>query len=64
MRKKKLCRSEDNKMLFGICGGVGEYLGVDPTIVRLVWAISTLIFGLGLWVYILAIFIMPREPVD
>ncbi|MCC8141859.1 MAG: PspC domain-containing protein [Lachnospiraceae bacterium] len=64
MRRKKLYKSADNKVFFGICGGVGEFLGVDPTIVRLVWAGLTLLCGLGLGLYILAIFIMPREPVD
>ncbi len=62
--RRKLYKSEDNRVLFGVCGGVAEYLGVDPTIVRLVWAASVLLFGLGLLVYIIAVLIMPREPVD
>ncbi len=62
--KRRLYKSEDNRVLFGVCGGVAEYIGVDPTIVRLVWAASILLFGLGLWLYIIAVLLMPREPVD
>ncbi len=62
--RRRLYKSVDNRVLFGVCGGVGEYLGVDPTIVRIVWAASVLLFGLGLFLYIIAVLIMPREPVD
>ena len=34
---KKLYKSEDNKVLCGVCGGLGEFLGIDPTIIRLIW---------------------------
>ena len=37
--EKKLYRSNTNKMLCGVCGGIGEYFNIDPTIVRLIWAI-------------------------
>ena len=36
--EKKLYRSNTNKMLCGVCGGIGEYFNIDPTIVRLIWA--------------------------
>ncbi len=62
--KKKLCKSQDNKLLFGVCGGVGEYFGIDPTIVRLIWAAVTLFFGAGLLLYVVAVLLMPREPID
>ncbi len=61
---KKLYKSEDNRILFGVCGGVAEYFGIDATLVRLVWAALSVLFGMGLWIYILAVIIMPREPVD
>ncbi|MCC8082298.1 MAG: PspC domain-containing protein [Lachnospiraceae bacterium] len=51
-------------MLCGVCGGVADFFGIDPTIVRLVWAIMIIFAGMGLWVYILAAIIMPRQPVD
>ena len=47
-------------MLAGVCGGVAEYLGVDPTVVRLVWAIFTILGGAGLLAYIIAAIIMPE----
>jgi phage shock protein C len=60
---KKLTLSDTNKHIAGVCGGVGEYLGVDPTAVRLVFAILTVMTGFigGILVYIAAMFIMPRK---
>ena len=58
--EKKLCKSNTNKMVAGVCGGVAEYLGVDPTVVRLVWVLFTALGGSGLLAYILAAVIMPE----
>lgn len=58
--EKKLLKSATNRMLAGVCGGVAEYLGVDPTVVRLVWAIFTILGGAGLLAYIIAAIIMPE----
>ncbi len=62
--RKRLYKSDDNRLLCGVCGGVGEFLGIDPTIVRLIWAILILFAGAGLLLYILAAIIVPRRPVD
>lgn len=62
--RKRLYKSEDNRILCGVCGGVGEYLGIDPTLVRLVWVLITLAAGAGLLLYIVAAIIMPREPLE
>ena len=62
--QKRLYKSEDNRILCGVCGGVGEYLGVNPTLVRLVWVLITLAAGAGLLLYIIAAIIMPREPLQ
>jgi len=59
---KKLFRSKKNRVLAGVCGGIAEYLGVDPTIVRLLWVLFTLLYGVGLLGYIIAILIIPQEP--
>jgi len=61
--KKLLYRSKKNKIFFGICGGLGEYLNIDPTILRLVWMLVVIFTGLvpGVIAYILAIFIVPEE---
>ena len=57
---RKLYRSNTNKIICGVCGGLGEYLGVDPTIVRLVWALIAC-SGTGLLAYIIAAVIMPQK---
>lgn len=59
---KKLVRSSTNRMVCGVCGGIGEYLNVDPTIIRLVWLLCALAgLGTGAVVYIIAAIIMPEE---
>lgn len=60
---KRLYRSSRNKIIAGICGGIGEYLGIDPVVVRLVWVIFTLLsFGAGIFAYLIAWMIIPRNP--
>lgn len=61
MNNKKLYRSNTNKMLSGVCGGIGEYFDLDPTIVRLVWAIIGFT-GPGILAYIVAACIIPKDP--
>lgn len=61
--KKKLYRPMDNKMIAGVCAGIGEYFDVDPTLIRLAWAVLTVfsaIFG-GVVLYIIAAIIIPSE---
>lgn len=58
--KKKLYRSDRNKMICGVCGGVGEYFEIDPTIIRLLFALFAC-SGSGIVVYFLAAIIIPRE---
>lgn len=59
-RNKKLYRSSRNRMVCGVCGGVGEYFDIDPTIVRLLFAILGAT-GSGILVYFVAAIIIPRE---
>lgn len=59
---KKLYRSAKDKMICGVCGGIGEYLGVDPTLVRLVVALFCLVAGIGLFGYFLMAVIIPENP--
>ena len=63
---KKLYRSKNNRMLFGVCGGIAEYFNVDPVIVRLIWAFFTLGSGLfpGIITYAIAWLIIPDEPTE
>ncbi len=57
--EKRLYRSSRNKVLAGVCGGLGEYFGVDPVIVRLLVVVFTLMGGAGLIAYIIAAIIIP-----
>ena len=62
--EKKLYKSNQNKMLDGVCGGIAEYFGIDPTVVRLIWALFSLMGGCGILAYIIAAIIIPRNPVS
>jgi phage shock protein C len=59
---KKLYRSRDNRMIFGVCGGIAEYFDVDPTLVRLLWLLFALSMGSGILAYLIAWIIIPEEP--
>lgn len=59
--KKRLMKSRTDRKLAGVCGGIAEYLEVDPTVIRLVWVIASLIGGSGLLAYIAAAILMPEE---
>ena len=59
---KRLYRSRRNSMLGGVCGGLGEYLNVDPTIMRLAAVLLVFADGIGLIAYIIAWIIVPRNP--
>ena len=58
---KKLYRSEKNRMIAGVCGGIAEYFNIDPTLVRLGFVALSFMFGGGVLVYILAAIIIPKE---
>jgi len=59
---KKLYRSSTDRILGGVCGGIAEYLNVDPALIRLAWFFLTLIGGAGILAYILALIIIPLHP--
>ena len=56
---KKLYKS-NNRMICGVCAGIAEYLGIDPTVVRLIWAALGLT-GTGILLYIIAALVMPEN---
>ncbi len=59
---KKLIRSKTNRTICGVCGGLGEYIGVDPTVIRIIWLIASICsVGTGFVVYLLAAIIIPEE---
>jgi phage shock protein C len=60
---KRLYRSRKNKVIAGVCGGIGEYYDIDPVIIRLVWVLFSLLsFGMGVLGYLIAWMIIPKSP--
>ena len=59
---RRLYRSGSDRILGGVCGGLGEYLGIDSTLIRLAWLIFSLVYGFGVLAYIIAWIIIPRNP--
>jgi len=59
---KRLYLSDTDKKIGGVCGGIGEFLGVDPTLIRLLWVIFALMGGSGILAYIIAWAIIPQKP--
>lgn len=59
---KKLYKSNSNKIIEGVCGGIAEYFGIDATVVRLAWVIFSAMGGSGVLAYIIAALIIPRSP--
>ncbi len=60
--EKKLYKSNVNKKLDGVCGGIGEYFSIDPTLVRLGLVLFCLLGGSGILAYIIAMIVIPRNP--
>ena len=61
--ERKLYKSDSNKMIAGVCGGIGEYFNIDPTLIRLAWILISIpmaFFG-GLVAYIIAAIIIPNR---
>ena len=61
---KKLYKSNTNKMIEGVCGGIAEFFGIDATLVRLGWVLLCAAGGSGLLAYIIAAVVIPRAPED
>ena len=60
--EKRLHRSLNDRKIAGVCGGVAEYLGWDPTLVRLLWVVLTLLGGSGILIYLILWIVMPDSP--
>ncbi len=60
---KRLQLSQTNRKITGLCGGLGEYFKVDPTIIRVIWLVATILTGLlpGVLIYLVASVITPRK---
>jgi phage shock protein C len=58
---KRLGLSNSDKKIAGVCGGIAEYLNIDPTIVRLAWVVFALMGGSGVLIYFVCAMIMPKS---
>lgn len=61
---KKLYRYRNDRKLFGVCSGLAAYLGIDATVVRMIWAICILAAGFGVLAYLICAIIIPETPPD
>ena len=58
---KRLYKIEDGKKIFGVCGGLAEYLDIDVSIVRILWVVLALCCGTGLLVYLICALVLPKK---
>ena len=61
---KELRRSATDCKIFGVCGGIAEYLGIDSNVIRLIWVAVSLFAGAGILLYIIAAFLLPKADVQ
>lgn len=59
---KRLYRSRSDKMIGGVCGGIAQYLNLDPSLIRVITVLLAFGFGSGLLAYLIAFLIIPEEP--
>ncbi len=62
MARKNLYRIREGRKIAGVCGGIADYLDVDPVVVRLIWLIAILCCGIGALAYLIAWIVVPEEP--
>ena len=60
----RLYRSRDNRMIAGVAYGLGEFLGIDPTVIRLLFVFSIFIGGTGVLAYFVMMLVVPEEPLE
>ena len=59
---KRIYRSRSDKVIAGVCGGLGEYFGIDRVLIRIVWVVTVICAGTGILAYILAWILITKEP--
>ena len=59
---KRLYKSHQNKTIAGVCGGIAEYFGCDPTLIRLAWVLFIALGGSGILAYIVCALVIPEHP--
>ena len=61
---KKLYRSNTDRKLCGVCGGLAEYFDIDPTVIRLIFVFLTLFGGGGVLIYLICALVIPKSPIQ
>jgi phage shock protein PspC (stress-responsive transcriptional regulator) len=61
---KRLYRTREGRVVAGVCGGIAAYFGIDPTLVRLAFAVFTIFGGAGVLIYLIAWIVIPEEGGD
>lgn len=61
---KHLFRSRSERMIGGVCGGLGKYFDIDPTLIRLAFVLALFLLNGGLLLYLILWIIVPEEPID
>jgi phage shock protein PspC (stress-responsive transcriptional regulator) len=61
-KDRKLYRSQENRMIGGVCGGIAEYFNIDPNLMRLLFVVLTFLGGSGVLIYIVSLIIIPNNP--
>lgn len=59
---RRLYRSQSQRMLGGVCGGLGEYLAIDPTLIRVLFVAAAILAGHGILLYLILLLLVPVEP--
>ena len=60
-KPKKIYKIEEGKKIFGVCGGIAEYLNIDPVIIRVIWGILAFACGTGIIAYLVCAFVFPKK---
>jgi phage shock protein C len=60
-KHKRIYKIEEGKKIFGVCGGIAEYFNIDPVIVRVIWGVCSLAYGVGIILYLVCAFVFPNK---
>ena len=60
-KPKKIYKVEKDRKICGVCGGIAEYFGIDPVIIRVIWGILAFAYGTGIIAYIVCAFVFPNK---
>jgi phage shock protein C len=59
---KRLYRSRTDRYIGGVCGGLGEYFSIDPTVIRIIYILFALTGGSGIFIYLILLLVIPEKP--